>query len=216
MSRITLWLFVIALGIDVGAGLYETRIVVPLWSSGVPGTLAAGNAYARVAIDAGMRFWALVTPVVGLLALATLVTGLRWPHPQLGWRIAACVAELAAFAMTMLYFRPTLERLFMGHGAGLPRDAIEATVRHWVRWGWLRVGISVFAWCAALAALGSAAEPARRGAAEPARRGAVPAGAQTAAGAGAETTAGAGAETTAGAGGRDGVEPERPSALGVK
>lgn len=153
MARVTLWLFIIALGIDVGAGLYETRIVVPLWSSGVPETLAAGNAYGRVAIDAGMRFWALVTPAVGLLALATLVTGFRSPEPQPTWRVVACVAELCAFAMTMLYFRPTLERLFMHHGAGLTRDAALATVRHWVRWGWLRVGISVGALCAALVAL---------------------------------------------------------------
>jgi hypothetical protein len=53
MARITLWLFVIALGLDLGAGLYETRIVVPLWAGGVPETLAAGNPYGRVAIDAG-------------------------------------------------------------------------------------------------------------------------------------------------------------------
>jgi hypothetical protein len=53
MSRITLWLFVIALGLDLGAGLYETRIVVPLWAGGVPETLAAGSPYGRVAIDAG-------------------------------------------------------------------------------------------------------------------------------------------------------------------
>jgi len=52
MARIALWLFVIALGIDLGAGVYEARIVVPLWANGVPETLAAGNPYGRVAIDA--------------------------------------------------------------------------------------------------------------------------------------------------------------------
>jgi hypothetical protein len=30
--------------------------------------------------------------------------------------------------MTLLYFRPTLVRLVMGHGAGLSPDAIASTV----------------------------------------------------------------------------------------
>jgi hypothetical protein len=153
MSRLILWIFVVALGIDIGAGLYETRIVVPLWSSGIPGTLAAGNAYGRVAIDAGMRFWAFVTPVVGLFAVATLLSGLRVPQPQLTWRVFACLAELGAFAMTMLYFRPTLEGLFLGHGAGLSQATIATTVHRWVALGWVRVGVSIAAWGAALKAL---------------------------------------------------------------
>jgi hypothetical protein len=41
MALLTLWLFVITLGLDLGAGLYEARIVVPLWAGGVPETLAA-------------------------------------------------------------------------------------------------------------------------------------------------------------------------------
>ena len=154
MTRLLLWLFVAALGIDVGAGLYETRVVVPLWSAGVPATLAAGNAYARVAIDAGMRFWAYVTPVVGLAALATLAAGLRGRPPGFALVAVACTAELLAFGSTMLYFRPTLIRLFVGHGAGLSPQAIHAAVNRWVHWSWVRVTVSVTAWALALAALG--------------------------------------------------------------
>jgi hypothetical protein len=33
MSRALLWLFVINLGVALGAGLYESRIVVPQWLS---------------------------------------------------------------------------------------------------------------------------------------------------------------------------------------
>ena len=127
MSRITLWLFVVALGLEVGAGLYEMCIVVPLWSGGVPATLEAGSAYRRVAVDAGMHFWSFVTPVAGLLAVAALITGLRAPEPRLWWRVLACIAELAVLATTLIYFRPTLVRLFQGHGAGLSTAAIEAT-----------------------------------------------------------------------------------------
>ncbi len=58
MAGIILWLSVIALGMDLGAGLYEARVVVPLRASGVPATLAAGHPYGRVAVDAGIHFWA--------------------------------------------------------------------------------------------------------------------------------------------------------------
>jgi hypothetical protein len=55
--------------------------------------------------------------------------------------------------MTLLYFRPTLVRLVMGHGAGLSPDAIASTVNRWVMWSNLRIAISFVAWCAALRAL---------------------------------------------------------------
>src|SRR5690348_15998113 len=153
MARITLWLFVIALGLDLGAGLYEARIVVPLWAGGIPETLAEGNPFARVAIGAGMRFWAYVTSVVALLAVLALLFGLRTPAVQRAWRTFAAIAELGAIAMTLLYFRPTLVRLFMGHGAGLSEAAIHSTVRRWVFWSRFRIALSFIAWCAALRAL---------------------------------------------------------------
>jgi hypothetical protein len=55
--------------------------------------------------------------------------------------------------MTLLYFRPTLVRLFMGHGAGMSAEAIASTVNRWVMWSNIRIAISLVAWCAALRAL---------------------------------------------------------------
>jgi hypothetical protein len=153
MALITLWLFVISLGLNLGAGLYEARIVVPLWAGGVPETLAAGNPYGRVAIDAGIRFWAYMTSAVALFAILALVFGLQAPPAPLAWQTFAAAAEFAAVAMTLLYFRPTLVRLFMGHGAGMSAEAIASTVNRWVMWSNVRIAISLVAWCAALRAL---------------------------------------------------------------
>jgi hypothetical protein len=133
--------------------VYEARIVVPLWASGVPETLAAGNPYGRVAINAGMRFWAYMTSAVAIFAILSLVFGFWAPSPQRAWRTFAAVAELAAVAMTLLYFRPTLVKLFMGHGAGLSAGDITSTVRRWVMLSRVRIAVSLLAWCAALSAL---------------------------------------------------------------
>jgi len=150
LARGIAWLFVIGLGLDIGAGLYESVVVVPFWSRGVPGTLAEGSPFAQVAIRAGVHFWSLVTPAVAVLALATLFVGLRSAPPAGRWMIVAAVAELCAAASTLFYFRPTLINLLLTHGAGLSSDAIAATVNRWVALSWIRVAISAFAWLSAL------------------------------------------------------------------
>ena len=153
MARLTLWLFVIALGLDLGAGIYEARVVVPLWAGGVPDTLAAGNPYARVAIDAGVGFWAYMTSAVAISAVLALIFGLFAPHTGRLWRTAATLVELCVVAWTLLYFRPTLVRLFMGHGVGLSADQVAASVHRWVTLSRGRIALSFLAWCAALYAL---------------------------------------------------------------
>lgn len=153
VARTALWLFVVALGLDLGAGIYEARVVVPLWAEGVPQTLASGNPYGRVAVNAGIHFWAYMTSAVAVLAVVALVFGVLAPVPRRTWQVFSAVAELAAVAMTLLYFRPTLVRLFLGHSAGLSTAAIATTVVRWVMWGRVRIIVSFFAWCAALRAL---------------------------------------------------------------
>ena len=65
-----LWLFVLNQGIAVGAGLYEQRLVLPLWFVPSPvGPRVDTDAMRR--IDSGRRFWAFVT--TGPLTLLTLV-----------------------------------------------------------------------------------------------------------------------------------------------
>lgn len=153
IAAVTLWLFVIALGVDLGAGIYEARIVVPLWAGGIPDTLAAGNPYGRVAIDAGIRFWSITTTAVALLAILALVFGFGAPPGPRAWSIFAAITELVVVVATLLYFRPTLVRLFMGHGAGMSNEAIASTVRTWVGWSRVRIALSFIAWCASLYAL---------------------------------------------------------------
>jgi hypothetical protein len=153
MAEVALWLFVIALGVNLGAGLYEGRVVVPLWSGGVPGTLAPGDPYGRVAIDAGLRFWAFATSAVGALAVVALLTAAWAPAAQRPWRASASMAELAVVVSTLLYFRPTLVRLFTGHGEGVAAEELTRTVHRWVAWSRVRTAVTAVAWLGALYAL---------------------------------------------------------------
>jgi len=75
IAALTLWLFVIGTSLILGAGLYETLVVVPFWSAGAPASLAEGNPLLQVHIRAGHVFWQYFTPALGLIAvLASVVT----------------------------------------------------------------------------------------------------------------------------------------------
>src|SRR6266581_3521284 len=104
LARIVLWLFVINLGIVFGAGLYEARIVVPLWASSPPESLRSP--------DSGRRFWAFVTTIpLTLLTLASLVAAWHAPAPRReSWLVAAVVILVERIA-TFSYFIPTMLRL---------------------------------------------------------------------------------------------------------
>ncbi len=157
MARLTLWFLVVLLGLDLGAGIYEARVVVPLWSRDVPATLQAGNPFGQVALNAGVGFWAYLTSAVAIAAILALGFGLGTPMPERAWRTVAAGGELLVVGSTLLYFRPTLVRLFMGHGAGMSSGEIATTVQRWVMWSRVRIVVSLAAWICALCALGMSA-----------------------------------------------------------
>jgi hypothetical protein len=73
VPRVLLWLFVINLGTAFGAGIYESRVVVPQWQNTPPQTWP----------NTGLHFWVYVTTVpLTLLTIANLVAAWRdrWPR----------------------------------------------------------------------------------------------------------------------------------------
>jgi hypothetical protein len=149
---IILWLFVITLGIAFGAGLYESRIAVPLWLRGSRASGYRWDAAAARDANAGVRFWAYVTTgPLTLLTLTSLFAAWRAPEPvRQAWLIATAAA-LIERVMTFAYFVPTMITL-MREGA-LSDSAAVAKARQWVALGVVRHAATLVAWLAALAAL---------------------------------------------------------------
>src|SRR5436190_12855795 len=92
IAQMFLCLFAVALGIEIGAGLYETLVVLPVWTSAPPDSVIAYHqhnaANPQFALNPGGRFWMFATPLVGLLGLTTLLSGLRTRPEHRRWRIA--------------------------------------------------------------------------------------------------------------------------------
>jgi len=115
VSQIILWLFVVAVGLEIGAGMYEMILVVPLWANGAPESVVAfyqqNVANPQFALNAGPRFWMFMTPTVGLLAIATLLTSFKTAARHRKWRIAGSALIIFIVAATFAWFVPNIMRL---------------------------------------------------------------------------------------------------------
>ena len=139
-----LWLFIISLGIAFGAGLYESRVVVPMWTSDPPASLASP--------DSGHRFWAFVTTgPLTLLTVANLVAALRTQGPARAWWLTAAIVTLVERAATFGYFIPTIIRL--QRTPTLTQTAVRTALARWVRLNYVRNTLTLVAWIAALKVL---------------------------------------------------------------
>ena len=142
VPSVLLWLFVINLGIVFGAGLYESRIVVPLWTSSPPASLRSP--------ESGRRFWAFTTTIpLTLLTLANIAAA--WQSTaQREWRLVAAMVILVERIATFGYFIPAMLR--MQRAVGSKTDLL-ARLAIWERLNYVRLFLTFVAWLAALKAL---------------------------------------------------------------
>ncbi|NTX63571.1 DUF1772 domain-containing protein [Myxococcus sp. CA051A] len=146
-AEIFLWLFVLNLGVSLGAGLYEHRIVLPRW---LDATGAHWFAEAARQDNVGLRFWAFVsTGPLTLLTLASLFFATRATGPLRTWWLAAAVVALVDRLLTFSYFIPTMMRLMQASDTSA---SVESAVL-WARLNHLRHLLVAGAWFASLQTL---------------------------------------------------------------
>jgi len=151
LIHLVLWLFVINLGIAFGAGLYESRIVIPQWLRYSVESGYQWDADAAREANTGLRFWVYATTVpLTLLTLLSLGAAFWFQGGVRGWWLGAALAALVDRSMTFAYFIPTMLRLTGDERISQPQAA--ATALQWVRLGHVRHAATLVAWLAALKA----------------------------------------------------------------
>ncbi len=151
IPTILLWLFVINLGIALGAGLYEGRIVFPQWLVQLPDGSYQWNAEAARQANTGLRFWVFVTTVpLTLLTLANLIAGWFARHPERPWWLAAAGLILVERILTFSYFIPTMVTL--QNETGYTESELVSMAQQWGQLNNLRHLLSLLGWLAALKA----------------------------------------------------------------
>ncbi|HEV2719919.1 MAG TPA: DUF1772 domain-containing protein [Thermoanaerobaculia bacterium] len=147
MSAAALWVLVILLGLQLGAGMYETLVIVPLWSSNPPSSIAVFFGQ-PLRPDPGRRLWIYLSPLTAIVSIANL--GLAWfsAEPRRTWWLAGAACAVIVLAATFAYFVPAI--LALAKSANDPAAAAKA--RRWVALNWIRAALLVIAWLAVLKA----------------------------------------------------------------
>jgi hypothetical protein len=158
-GSIWLWLLVIFVGIQFGAGLYEKRVVVPQWA-GLPAEQVIGEIEASGMKAAGRAFWPFVSPPVALLAVVNLVLARRSKAPNRRWWVAGAALMVVYAVFSYGFFVPQMLRL-QASGATWPQGRIESLVDWWTGLNYLRATIGAAGWLCALRALSLSALPTR-------------------------------------------------------
>ena len=142
VAKVLLWLFVINLGIALGAGIYESRVVIPLWENTPPQTWP----------NTGLLFWVYVTTVpLTLLTLANLVAAWLDRGPRRYWWLGAVAIIVVERIATFAYFIPTM--VWLQGTEGLPDAEVQAALSQWLFLDYGRHVLTLAGWLAALKAL---------------------------------------------------------------
>ncbi len=150
ISKILFWLFVINLGIALGAGLYEARIEFPQWLLALPESEYQWNGEAAHQANTGLRFWVYVTTVpLTLLTLANAIAAWRSRGVLRRWWLGAAGTAAADRLFTFTYFVPTMIKLMNGT---LPESEAVSTALQWANLNHFRHIIVLTALLAALKA----------------------------------------------------------------
>jgi hypothetical protein len=141
VPKVLLWLFVINLGVAFGAGIYESRVVIPRWETIPP----------QMWPNTGLEFWVYVTTVpLTLLTLANLVAAWLDRGPRRYWWLSAAAIVVVERIVTFSYFIPTMFWL-MG-AEDLPQAELQATLSQWLFLDYGRHVLTLAGWLAALKA----------------------------------------------------------------
>ena len=158
IAQIILWLFIISLGIEIGAGLYEIFVIVPLWANSAPDSVIAfyrhNIATPNLVINAGGRFWMFASPLLTLLSIAVLLSG-RLTNPEhRRWRMAAGGLVFLIMCGTFGWFVPNILTLQSEKVLTMNPETVKSIAFWWSHLNWLRAFLAIVAWLFALRALG--------------------------------------------------------------
>lgn len=154
-NNLVKWLilaFAFALGIHIGGGIYETVVVLPVWTASAE-IARNWNSNPNFVIDNG-RFFIFATPIAGILALLLLVSGWKSPPPLRFWLRLGAGIYLLVVVITILYFVP--EQLALrGREAtqGLSDTEILSRANRWVMLNYVRIAVAMVVVFATLKAL---------------------------------------------------------------
>jgi hypothetical protein len=138
---IILWLWVLAVTILIGGGIFEHLVLTPLWAGSPPESVTA---WPHGVVQA--RFFGVVSPLCFLLSLALIIASWWMPRRQRKWALVAGLSMLLLGVATVSFFLPILQQTQATRGAGLSGEEITRLVNQFKTWNWVRWILGVSGW----------------------------------------------------------------------
>ena len=154
LLRWLLFIYAFVLGIYLGGGIFETVVIVPMWSASADAARYF-NQNPLSAFNTG-NFFFIVAPLSTLLSIVTLIAGWHTEQPVRFWVRLAIIPFLIIFLTTAFYFVPEQLAIKGAPAQSLSDAELTARASRWVMLNWIRFSLAFSIWGATLLALGLA------------------------------------------------------------
>ncbi len=145
MTTTALLLLLLTITLSLGGGLYEVLVIYPNWKYDVDPQTLSGKLESSGQNRAGKRFWPLVSPVQGLLAIINIVLAYNYVGPAHCMWLFGAIIVLVSRLITFAYFIPEMIRKIM-KPEGLEKALLQRIVKTWTSLSPLRLLPELFAW----------------------------------------------------------------------
>jgi hypothetical protein len=157
IEQVLLWIFVVLAAVVIGGGLYELRVIIPLWAHAPPesvwefATQRTNNP--AFTPNSGIQFWIYFTPAHLLVSIATFVTAWKTQRAHRRWVMISTAVFIILHLGAIVYFVPAIDKLFNSRNLGMSPAEVASRVHVWVYGTWIRFFIGLGGFLCGLRAL---------------------------------------------------------------
>ncbi len=132
------------LGIAFGAGIYEARVVLPLWFNKINGRYSI-NYENLTEIDSGRKFWGFITTVpLTTLTIINIVLASQLAGSISAFWLIASLIVLVERILTFSFFIPTIIKL--QRNKNMTDDQINKKISLWIGMNYVRNILTLLSW----------------------------------------------------------------------
>jgi hypothetical protein len=149
VAQWSLMLLCVSMAAALGGGLYESFVLIPLWSKAPPSSFAIIQPGTGVPLQ---RFWIPVHVAITLCIIVALM--MTWGEPIVRCLLlVTLVSYIVMRVWSRLFFIPEMLAFQKVPLDEAPSAALAARVSRWTFWTWFREPLDVLSFVCALLAL---------------------------------------------------------------
>jgi len=149
ITQVLLWISIIAWSLWFGGLIYETIVILPLWSDPLPQAVIEWNSRPLYMVNP-TRFHVPIAVVTVLASILASIFG--WKSSNRVYLVLSAVCAAGVLAFTIVYFFPKNDVIFRNQYIGLSGAEISLIASSWVTANWGRVVVMAIGFLAALRA----------------------------------------------------------------